>query len=115
MKNFHGATGSLPISLISCSSVELPKSVFQEHGDRVEPVAPADLLPARAVSRVEPDRALHDAATLAQQLRRNLRFDVETIRLEVEAASDRRGHDLVAGFHVREVSAEQHVRQPRKA
>ena len=37
---------------------------------------------------------------LAQELRGDLGLDIEAVRLEVEAARDRSGHDLVAGFHV---------------
>src|SRR5687768_1942515 len=75
-------------------NLEPPKSVFHQHGDRVKPVAPADLLPARAVSWIECHRALHDAAPLAQELRRYLRLNIEAIRFELETASDRRRHDL---------------------
>ena len=65
------------------------KSVFQEDPNRVEAVAPADLFAARAVARIEFDWPLDDAASLAQQLRRDLRLDVEAVRLELKTARRR--------------------------
>ena len=63
-------------------TLEPLESVFQQHRDRVDAVAPADLLAACAAARIERDRPLDDAAALAQQLGRDLGLDVEAVRLE---------------------------------
>ena len=80
----------------------------------MHPVAPADLLAARSIARVELDRTLDDPIPLLQKLDGDLRLDLEPVRLKIQAARDGRLHHLVAGFHIGEVAAEQHVGQHRQ-
>src|SRR6478672_6177710 len=72
----------------------LLEPVFDENADGMKAIAPADFLAAGAAAGIEVDGALDNPAPLAHQLRRDFRFDVETVRLEVEAARHRRPHHL---------------------
>ena len=101
------------------------KAVFEQDLDRAHAVAPADLLALRAAARLEADRQLENRMAGAQQLRGDLGLDVEAVRFEIERLRDVARHHLVAGLHVGEPAAKQHVgdagqhlvgddRQPRR-
>src|SRR5262245_11466842 len=66
------------------SAASFSEAVFEEDLNRAEAVAPADLLALRAAARLEANRQLMDRMPGAQQLRRNLRLDVEAVRFEIE-------------------------------
>jgi hypothetical protein len=85
-----------------------------QHADRREPVAPADLLARRARSRREDHGPLEDAMTAAQQSRGDLGLDVEAVGFQSQAPRDVGAHDLVAGFHVGERRAVEQVRERRQ-
>src|SRR5262245_9993957 len=61
-------------------AASFPEAILEEDLNRAKAVTPADLLALGAAARLEPNRQLEDRVSGAQQLRRNLRFDVETVR-----------------------------------
>ena len=61
---------------------DVEEIIFDDAPHRADAVAPADLLALRTAAGIEPDGQFQDRVPRAQQLRGDLGFDVETIRLE---------------------------------
>src|SRR5581483_11596441 len=81
----------------------------EEDPERLEAVAPGDLLPFRIRAAVVGDRKLVDPQPALADLARQLRLDRESVLPEVERAEDVAAERLVARLHVGERRVEQHA------
>src|SRR5262245_12086171 len=71
------------------------KPLLDEHLERPDAVAPADLLALCTRARFEFHRQLMNAMAAAQHASGDLRLDVETVGVELERACDVGPHDFV--------------------
>src|SRR5207302_6830020 len=82
----------------------------EEHVQRLEPVAPGDLLALRVRAAVVGDRELVDPQTAEADLRGDLRLDPEAVLAQVERAQNVDPERLVPGLHVVQRRVVEHVR-----
>src|SRR5213593_3442691 len=80
--------------------LERHEAIFEQHGNRYEPVPPADLFAAGDATRVVLHGDLPDCVAQAQQLGRDLGFEVEAVRLDAKARQDLGAAAFVTGLHV---------------
>src|SRR6266550_8966429 len=89
----------------------VPEAVLEERPQCRESVAPRDLLALVELTPGVRDRYLVDPDAALENLRGDLGFDVETIRLELHVVDEIAIEQLVARLHVGERRVEQHVRR----
>ena len=92
-----GPTGRLPLPADRRSGRE---AISQDGSQRRESIMPADLLAGGFRAGVDLHRQFDNPMASQQELGRNLRFDIEPVRFEVERARHLQRHHLVAGLHV---------------
>src|SRR5688500_11345974 len=78
------------------------EALRHEHVERLDAVAPSDLLALTAAARLEAHRQLGHVVPRAQEAGGDLRLDVEAVGLEAQRARHVGPHDLVARLHIGE-------------
>src|SRR6202162_5399000 len=87
----------------------LAEPVLDDRPERRAGVLPPDLLPFVVRAAVVGDRNLVDPVAAPGDLRRDLRLDAESPRLDRHGLHDLAAEQLVVGLHVREVQVRGHV------
>src|SRR4051812_21748325 len=86
-------------------------TALHQYVDGVEAVGPSHFLPFIDAARVVAHRHLVDAAAGQEQLRRQLRLEIEADAAQPDAVERRAAEYLVGGLHVGQSRPEHHVGQ----